>query len=157
MKTQLKRFWSLSKVQERIGDVTILINNAGIMPCHQFLSHNPREVTRAFEVNVYGPLWLIREFLPRMIERRKGHIVTICSGAGLVGSRNLVAYAATKHAINGAVESLREELRFHSDKPKIQFTTVYPTPCNTSFSKNVIYSRYEKVFCSNQSSDSIFA
>ncbi len=111
------------------------------MPVHPFLSHNPREVTRAFSVNVFGPMWILREFLPSMIERKRGHLVTICSFAGLIGSRNLVAYSGTKFAINGVIESLRDELRHHPKKPDIKLTTVYPSTCNTSFAQNVIHSR----------------
>jgi len=119
----------------------MIILNAGIMPCHQFLSHNPREITRAFQVNVYGPMWILREFLPCMIAQKKGHIVTMCSASGLIGARNLVAYSGTKYAINGVIESLRDEIRNHPKKPNIKFTTVYPSPCNTSFAKNVIHVR----------------
>ncbi|OXA40600.1 17-beta-hydroxysteroid dehydrogenase 13 [Folsomia candida] len=129
-------------VKDQVGDVTMIINNAGIMPVHNFLSHNPREITRCFSVNVYGPMWILREFLPYMIDIRRGHVVTICSFGGILGSRNLTAYCGTKHAINGVMESMRDEVRVHPSKPDIKFTTVYPSCCNTSFAQNVIHSRF---------------
>lgn len=70
-------FFSFHQVKDQVGDVTMIINNAGIMPVHNFLSHNPREITRCFSVNVYGPMWILREFLPYMIDIRRGHVVTI--------------------------------------------------------------------------------
>lgn len=76
-----------------------------------------------------------------MIERRRGHVVTICSISGIFGSQNLVAYSGTKFGINGVIESLKDELRVRPDKPDIKFTTVFPSPCNTSFAQNVVHSR----------------
>lgn len=46
------------KVKEEVGDVTILINNAGIMPCHSFLDYTPEEVKRTFDINVLGNCWV---------------------------------------------------------------------------------------------------
>jgi len=77
----------------------MIINNAGIMPCHSFLSHNPKEISRAFEVNVLSQIWIVREFLPRMIERKCGHIVSMSSAVGLIGARNLSVYSSTKFAV----------------------------------------------------------
>lgn len=77
----------------------MVINNAGIMPCHPFLSHNPKEIIRAFEVNILSQMWIVREFLPRMIERKNGHIVAMSSAAGLIGNRNIAVYSSTKFAM----------------------------------------------------------
>jgi len=45
------------KVKEEVGDVTILINNAGIMPCHVFLDHTADDITEIFNVNVLAHFW----------------------------------------------------------------------------------------------------
>ncbi|ODM93968.1 17-beta-hydroxysteroid dehydrogenase 13 [Orchesella cincta] len=129
------------QVKTDVGDITMIINNAGIMPCHSFLSHNPKEISRAFEVNVLSQMWVVREFLPRMIERKCGHIVAICSMAGLIGSRNLSVYSSTKFAVNGFMEALQDELAHLPEGLHIKFTTVYPTSCDTSFSKNIVHTR----------------
>lgn len=46
------------KVQNAVGDVTILINNAGIMPCHSFLQHTETEIRRVMDINVLGNIWV---------------------------------------------------------------------------------------------------
>ena len=126
-------------MRQEVGEVSIVINNAGIMPCHSFLSHNPREIVRAFEVNVFSHFWILREFLPGMITRNHGHIVTVSSAAGLIPTRNLVPYCGSKHAVCGYVDALKEELRHHPAKPRnIHFTTVYPFSCKTNLIDGVM-------------------
>lgn len=46
------------KVQNAVGDVTILINNAGIMPCHSFLQHTEAEIREIMDINVMGHFWV---------------------------------------------------------------------------------------------------
>lgn len=79
------------RVQNEVGNVTILINNAGIMPQHQLLKHTEKEIRSIFEINVLAHFWILEAFLPKMIELNQGHIVAISSMAGLTGSRNLVS------------------------------------------------------------------
>jgi len=111
--------------------VTILINNAGIGPCKEFLKYSPEALEKTFKVNVLAQFWILREFLPNMIEYSKGHIVTTCSIAGLKANRYMVPYHGSKFAVHGYLESLKDELRHHPKKPDIKFTTVYPTAVNT--------------------------
>lgn len=80
-----------NKVLTEVGDVTILINNAGIMPQHPLLKHTEKEIRSIFEINVVAHFWILETFLPKMIENNRGHIVAISSMAGLTGSRNLVS------------------------------------------------------------------
>ncbi len=65
-----------------------------------------------------------------MLEQNRGHLVSICSAAGLLPTRNLVAYSSTKHAVHGLYDALRDELRM-KDNNKIKITTVYPFYCST--------------------------
>jgi len=130
---------AVAKIQREFGTVDIIINNAGIFPCHPFLSHNPREITRCFEVNVFSQFWILREFLPRMIESGKGQIVTLCSGPGMGPCRNMAPYSAATQAVEGFINSLKYEIKFLPDKPKpdIKFTTVYTGYCRTGLLRNV--------------------
>lgn len=129
------------QVRREVGPITMLINNAGIQPCHSFLHHNPKEIMRTFEVNVYSQFWTIRHFLPEMLENvNGGHIVTVCSVIGglLPGGKNLVPYSASQHAVHGYIESLKYELNcYPKAKSKIRFTTIYPSFSETSLLKNV--------------------
>ncbi|XP_032678941.1 short-chain dehydrogenase/reductase family 16C member 6-like [Odontomachus brunneus] len=124
------------KIKKEVGDITILINNAGIMPCYNFLNLTPDQITSQFNVNVLSHFWTIQAFLPGMIERNYGHIVAISSIAGLAGVPHLTAYSATKFAVKGFMESLEEELRISSNgKSLIKFTTIYPSIVNTGLCK----------------------
>ncbi|XP_013773788.1 17-beta-hydroxysteroid dehydrogenase 13-like isoform X2 [Limulus polyphemus] len=123
------------KVQEEVGDVTILINNAGVIHVDPLLNLNSQNIKRTFEVNVFSHFWTIQQFLPRMLERKKGHIVAISSAAGVIGSPYLTDYAASKHGVIGLMSSLREEL-FVSDKEQcIRLTTICPVLFDSGFVK----------------------
>lgn len=83
-------------VLKEVGDVTILINNAGIMPQHELLKHSEGEIRKMFEINTIAHYWMFQAFLPKMIEKNHGHIVALSSIAGLVGLNNVVPYCGTK-------------------------------------------------------------
>ncbi|XP_060815494.1 17-beta-hydroxysteroid dehydrogenase 13 isoform X1 [Bombus pascuorum] len=129
------------KVTEEVGDVTILINNAGIMPCFTFMNHTPEQIKRIFDINVLAHFWIFQAFLPSMIQRNYGHVVALSSIAGIFGQPNLVPYCASKFAVKGLMEALYEELRsMNKEKPSnIKFTTVYPYMVNTGLCKNPYY------------------
>ena len=100
-----------NKVLKDVGAVTILVNNAGIMPQHDLLKHNENEIRTIFEVNTLAHFWMFEAFLPKMIASNKGHIVALSSMAGVIGLRNLVPYCGSKFAVRGIQEALSEELR----------------------------------------------
>lgn len=126
------------RVRREVGEVDVLVNNAGVMPCKPFLEHSERDIRATFEINVLSHLWLLQEFLPSMMKRNHGHIVALSSMAGLVGLRNLVPYCGTKFAVKGMMEALHEELREDktTDYSGIKFTTVYPYIVDTGLCKN---------------------
>lgn len=47
------------KVKNEVGEVSILVNNAGIMPCHSFMSHEEGEIRKLFDINVFAHFWVI--------------------------------------------------------------------------------------------------
>ena len=102
------------KVLKEVGDVTILVNNAGIMPQHEVLKHSEMEVRKIYEINTIAHYWMFQAFLPKMMEKNHGHIVALSSIAGVVGLNNLVPYCGSKFAVRGSMEALSEELRAHS-------------------------------------------
>ena len=125
------------KTIEEVGEVTLLFNNAGIMPCKPLLSFSASEVRSQFSVNVLSHFWTIKQFLPRMIKNQKGHIVAMSSVAGLNGAPNLTPYCSTKFAVKGLMDSLFLELRaHHRDLNPIQLTTVHPYVVTTGLAKN---------------------
>jgi len=106
------------------GAVDILINNAGIVSGKGILDLPDEKIEATFAINTLSLFWTAKAFLPQMIERNCGHIVTIASAAALVGVPKLSDYAASKWAAMGFDESLRGELR--TIAPGVRTTVVCP-------------------------------
>ena len=94
-----------------VGPIDILVNNAGIVSGNYLLDIEDEAIERTFRVNALAPFWTVKAFLPSMLERGSGHLVTIASAAGLAGTARLTDYCASKFAAVGFDESLRQELR----------------------------------------------
>jgi all-trans-retinol dehydrogenase (NAD+) len=106
------------------GPVDILVNNAGVVSGKTLLDAADADIERTFAVNALALFWVTRAFLPAMLARNRGHLVTIASAAGLVGTSRLVDYCASKYAAVGFDESLRFELR--RERSKVLTTVVCP-------------------------------
>ena len=98
------------RVSQAVGGVDLLVNNAGIVSGRPLTDLTPEQVERTFRVNVLSLFWVTQAFLPGMVDRNRGHVVTIASAAGLVGVARQTDYSASKHAAVGFNESLRAEL-----------------------------------------------
>ena len=96
---------------KELGPLDILVNNAGVVSGLPLLDIPDEKIIRTINVNVLPLFWTVRAFLPSMLARNTGHIVTISSAAGLIGVRGLADYSASKFAAFGFDESLRMELR----------------------------------------------
>ncbi len=125
----------LSRTQAELGPIDILINNAGIETASHFESADEADIVRTIDVNLISAMLLTRSVLPGMLERRRGHIVNIASGAGKVGVPFAVAYATSKHGLVGFTNSLRGE--YH--KGPIGFSVV----CPGFVSDSGMYDRWE--------------
>lgn len=112
------------KVRNEVGKVDILINNAGVVSGRPFLECSDEQLKRTMAVNIMAHFWTVKAFLPDMIKSNSGHIVTIASAGGIVGSAGLIDYSASKFAAFGFDESLRAELK--KQKLDIQTTVVCP-------------------------------
>lgn len=117
----------LNDVEHQLGPLGILVNNAGIMPIGPFLDQDSAVAHRAVDINVHGPLNGMRAALPRLRAHGGGHIVNIASSAGVIGIPGGVVYSATKHAVVGMSDAVRQE--FAADG--IRVTTVLPAFTNT--------------------------
>lgn len=112
-----------------VGEVDILINNAGIVCGKTFLELPDKMIEKTYKVNILAHYWTVKAFLPDMINRQDGHIVTIGSLTGLLGTYKCTDYSATKHATIGFHESLSVELKTHGHK--INTTLICPYFINT--------------------------
>src|SRR5262249_40429972 len=97
------------RVEEQVGPVDILINNAGIGLQATVLQAEPADLRRLFEVNFFAVATLCRDSLRRMAARGNGHILNVSSAAARRGLPRMSAYAASKHALHGFTQSLRQE------------------------------------------------
>lgn len=118
---------AIQKAIAEIGPPDILVTSAGVAhPDYvQNLSVDVFEQTMA--INYLGTLYAIKAVLPEMEKRRRGHIVVLSSGAGLIGIYGYSAYSPSKFAVRGLAESLRGELKVLG----INLSIVYPPDTDT--------------------------
>jgi NAD(P)-dependent dehydrogenase (short-subunit alcohol dehydrogenase family) len=95
---------------DRFGHIDVLVNNAGNFYAGYFENISPEQFRAQMETNFFGPLNVTRAILPVMRTQRSGQVITISSLAGLVGQEFVAAYAASKFALEGWMESLRFDL-----------------------------------------------
>ena len=120
------------ETRSKVGEVTMLFNNAGIMPARPFLKFKPEEVEKIFNVNVFSQYWMLQEFLPDFLAADYGHIVSMSSMAGVTGTPYLVPYCSSKFAVKGLMDALFMELRQDHPNSRVQMTTVHPFTVNTT-------------------------
>lgn len=118
-----------------LGPVDILVNNAGVVSGTTFLETSDEKILKTMDVNVNSNFWTSKAFLPSMIERNSGHLVTIASAAGIIGVTGLADYSASKFAVFGLHEALRMELR--RMKSAVNTTIVCPFFINTGMFEGV--------------------
>lgn len=118
------------QVKREVGDVTILVNNAGIVTGKKFMDAPDSLIEKTVEVNTMAHFWTYKAFLPAMIANNHGHLVSIASSAGLIGVNGLADYCASKFAAVGFAESVSLEL-LASGKTGVKTTIVCPYFINT--------------------------
>lgn len=126
--------------QELFGSVDMLINNGGISQRAYAVDSTMETIRRLMEVNFFGSVGLTKAVLPGMIEQKSGHIVVISSVMGKIGTKYRSAYAASKHALHGWFDCLRQEVYEHN----INVTLVCPGFVKTDVSKNALTADGEK-------------
>lgn len=121
--TDINKINSVYKwIEKRIGCVDVLVNNAGITSFKNFVQTTHYEFKNIIDVNLIAPFICIKNVLPRMIQNKNGWIINILSVAALKTFKNSAAYTASKNALRGMSNVLREEVRQHN----IKVLSVYP-------------------------------
>ncbi|MFG1797060.1 SDR family oxidoreductase [Nocardia sp. NPDC049149] len=123
----------LDEVERAVGPIDVLINNAGIMPTGRFVDEPDQLTRRILDINVYGVIVGSKLGLARMLPRKRGHVINIASLAGETHIPGLATYNASKHAVLGFTDTLREEYRGSG----VHFSSVLPTLTNTELGSGV--------------------
>ena len=118
----------LDGVEAQLGPIDVLVNNAGIMQVgHTIWDEDDATTQRMIDINVNGVMFGVKEVVPRMLSRGRGHVVNIASTAGKGGFPGGGTYCGTKHYVVGLSEALRAELR----ETNIEVSCVMPVVVNT--------------------------
>jgi short-subunit dehydrogenase len=107
---------------DALGPIDILVNNAGVEFGGPFLDTSPEQLELTVAVNLLAVMDLTRLLLPGMLDRRRGHVVSMASLAGKIPPPQLASYGATKHGVVGFTGALRAEL---ADEP-VGFSAICP-------------------------------
>jgi len=108
------------KIRQAHGEPTVLINNAGVGHDGTILEEPEDKIRQTFEVNTVSHFMTVREFLPDMIKKNHGHVITIASMASFMGLGEMVDYCCTKSSALAFHEGLRQELKFWYHAPKVR-------------------------------------
>lgn len=116
-------------IMRQYGAIDILVNNAGYGVFETFTEASLSTLEDMMDVNYMGMVRCTKAALPHMLKAGSGHIVNIASMAGKMGSAKSTGYSATKHAVLGFSNSLRQELIGTG----VSITAVNPGPIDTPF------------------------
>ncbi|MYR08708.1 SDR family NAD(P)-dependent oxidoreductase [Gordonia sp. SID5947] len=113
----------LTGVEDALGPIDVLINNAGIMPVGEFLAYDEALIRRTFDIDVIGVLTGTQLAARRMVARGRGQVVNIASVAGRLPTPGLTIYNGAKAAVIEFSEALDAELA----STGVRVSTVLPT------------------------------
>lgn len=126
-KTQVQKM--SSQVMEKFGRIDVLVNNAGFAIYGTVSDSTIKEIESQMETNYFGMIYCTKNFLPKMLEQRSGHIVNVASVAASFGLPGIASYCATKFAMLGFSEGLKHELKGTG----VGITVVSPIMVKTNF------------------------
>ncbi|TAQ90292.1 hypothetical protein B7494_g1388 [Chlorociboria aeruginascens] len=126
-----------SEIRKVHGDPTVIINNAGIGSAKTILDSSEEVIRKIFEVNTISHFLIVKEFLPAMIKKNHGHVVTIASMASFLVIPQNVDYSATKASALAFHEGLASELKYRYSAPKVKTTVVHPIWIDTPLIENL--------------------
>lgn len=116
-------------VLDKFGKIDILVNNAGFAIYGSVLKLKIEEIESQMQTNYLGMVYCIKTFLPKMLDKKTGHIVNVASVAGSFGLPGVASYCASKFAMLGFSEGLYHELKGTG----VGITVVSPIMVRTDF------------------------
>ncbi len=121
-------------VAEQFGRVNMVVNNAGVTVTGDFEEMSYEDFDWIVGVNLMGVVNGTKEFLPHLIASGDGHVINLSSLFGLISMPGQTAYNATKYAVRGFTEALREEMLVNGHE--VGVTCVHPGGIKTGISRN---------------------
>ncbi len=119
---------AVAQVQQELGPIDVLLNNAGIGTFAKFLEMEPADWEHIIQVNLMGTYYVTRAVLPGMIARQTGDIINISSTSGQRAAAGSSAYSASKFALLGLTEALMQEVRKHNIRVSALTPSTVATP-----------------------------
>ena len=121
-------------VAQHFGKVNQIYNNAGIAFTGDIEVSQFKDIERVMDVNFWGVVNGTKEFLPHLIASGDGHVINVSSVFGLFAVPGQAAYNASKFAVRGFTEALRQEMKLAGHPVKV--TTVHPGGVKTGIARN---------------------
>ncbi|GAA3532378.1 SDR family NAD(P)-dependent oxidoreductase [Nocardioides daeguensis] len=128
-------------VAEHFGQVNVVINNAGVALAGDVVDLDYKDMDWIVGINFWGVVHGTKEFLPHLIASGEGHVVNLSSLFGLVAMPGQSAYNATKFAVRGFTEALREEMLIAGHN--VGVTSVHPGGIKTAIARSARVSAKE--------------
>lgn len=142
-----------TKIEKEVGEVSVLVNNAGVAPSEKLENTTDELWHHTIAVNLTGPFYLSRAFVPGMKKLGGGHIINIASTAAHEGFAYTSAYTASKHGLLGLTRALAVELK----RANIQVNAICPGFVRTQIVETSIRNIAERTRKSHQESEAELA
>jgi short-subunit dehydrogenase len=144
-------FAHADEVRHRFGTVNLVINNAGVAMHQPVLETSVEEYEWIMSVNFWGVLYGTKAFLPHLIQAGDAHLVNISSLFGLIALPNQSGYNASKFAVRGFTEAVRQEMLVAGHP--VGVSCVHPGGIRTSIARSakskadpeVLAERFERI------------
>ncbi|GLB04415.1 hypothetical protein AtubIFM57258_010381 [Aspergillus tubingensis] len=114
------------QIRREHGHPTVLVNNAGVANDATILDEPEAKIRQTFEVNTISHFLTVKEFLPAMIERNHGHVVTVASQASFMSLGEIVDYSCSKASALAFHEGLGQELKYWHKTTGVKTSVVHP-------------------------------
>ena len=121
----------IQEIDERLGGVDILINNAGVWLAGDLTENTYEQISNCIDVNTKGPIYMTKTILPNMYESGHGLIINVCSQASFDSDDFSTVYNASKWAMRGFNRSIQKDV----SKKGIKVTGFYPGFMQTNIFK----------------------